>query len=215
MTIPPHEPSTPYNTPPPQFPPTPPGTGSANNSGVPQPVSEIRHQDVIESETPPVSLPRPSTGATPGSEELPEQAPGNGRRGHASTVAVALSLILAVLAVASTAVMWTQMRNMEGEITRLSAANDGVDSQQQELSATVSALSGDLDALQNASGVPLSTYLENLNSRASQAQRDARDAQIRSDLVASRTDELVSCVNEYMRIVADSGGGYYRFYFCK
>lgn len=126
-----------------------------------------------------------------------------------------IAAVVALAAVVLAGVAWNQARQLE---TQLAATQDelaDVTAEQRDLSSTVSAVAGDVGDLQAATGESLSSYLAGLDRAVAQAQSDAQDAQFASQSLAARTEALVECVNDYMKTVGDSGGGYYRYYFCQ
>lgn len=96
-----------------------------------------------------------------------------------------------------------------------------------ELEAKVAKLSGEQAAISSDFG-SLPEAIANLDDRVDQAVdlattaqfgvaavgEDAQDARRQADDAYSRADSIAECVNTYMKTVGDSGGGYYRYYFC-
>lgn len=109
-----------------------------------------------------------------------------------------------------------------------SARNIQLQEQVDALRAQQAEVDGALAALDERTGTSLAEYLEGLDARLSDAEAVASGAGSRADSamtragyaedyafsVNSRLDAVVECVNEYMKTVGDSGGGYYRYYFC-
>ena len=53
-----------------------------------------------------------------------------------------------------------------------------------------------------------------LESRMDDVENATVDSYTGFTSVNQRVEDLESCVNDYMKTVGDSGGGYYRYYFC-
>lgn len=135
--------------------------------------------------------------------------------GRLPLLVAGVAAIVAFAAVVLAGVSWNQARQLE---TQLAATQDElaeVNADQRNLASTVSAVAGDVGDLQAATGESLASHLAGLDRAVAQAQSDAQDAQFASQSLAARTEALVECVNEYMKTVGDSGGGYYRYYFCQ
>ena len=96
-----------------------------------------------------------------------------------------------------------------------------------ELEAKVAKLSGEQAAISSDFG-SLPEAIADLDDRVDQAVdlattaqfgvaavgENAQDARRQADDAYSRADSIAECVNTYMKTVGDSGGGYYRYYFC-
>lgn len=96
-----------------------------------------------------------------------------------------------------------------------------------ELEAKVAKLSGEQADISSDFG-SLPEVIADLDNRVDQAVdlattaqfgvaavgEDAQDARRQADDAYSRADSIAECVNTYMKTVGDSGGGYYRYYFC-
>ena len=96
-----------------------------------------------------------------------------------------------------------------------------------ELEAKVAKLSGEQAVISSDFG-SLPAAIADLDSRvdravelattaqfgAAGAIEEAQDARRQADDAHFRADSVAECVNTYMKTVGDSGGGYYRYYFC-
>jgi hypothetical protein len=70
----------------------------------------------------------------------------------------------------------------------------------------VSSLSTEISNMQSA--------LILLESRTDEVEGAAVGSYTGFSTLNQRVEDLESCVNDYMKTVGDSGGGYYRYYFC-
>lgn len=212
------EPKTPYNTPPPPFPPKAPG-GFVAPPAIPAPPSASGPAAPPATPPPAVQAPRPASPppAMPPTFSTEPGAPGDAGSGgtRLPLVVAAVAAVIALAAVVFAGASWNQARQLE---TQLVAAQDqlaDVVSEQRGLASTVSAVAGDVGDLQAATGESLSSYLAGLDRAITEAQSDATDALLTAESLSGRTQALVECVNDYMKTVGDSGGGYYRYYFCR
>ena len=62
--------------------------------------------------------------------------------------------------------------------------------------------------------VNMQSALVLLESRTDDVEGAIVDSYTGFSTLDQRVDSLESCVNDYMKTVGDSGGGYYRYYFC-
>jgi len=192
---------TPYNTPlPGSLPPTP---SASTQGGTPVPP------------TPP-QAPRPA--APPQAPSAAARAPlASGKISTLTVVALAvacLSLILGLIGVGVGVSAQARSTQLQQQVDQLKA-------QQAEVDTT-------LAALDQRTGTSLADYLQGLDERLSQAESRANSALGRADEAATnarfaqdyaaavdfRVDDVVACVNRYMKTVGDSGGGYYQYFFC-
>ena len=209
MSTPP-EPRNPYNTPVPGNPPTPqaPPIGPGGTSRPP-------------------GMP-PGPGAIPGGRNRegsnktfnPVGTEPSGSAGQSRTFPVtalvisATALLLGGLGVGVGVLAYTTNSSLQQEVDALRAQQAEVDTA--------------LASLNERTGEGLADYLQDLDWRvsaaenaasgaATDAQRAAGMAQYAEDYafsVDSRLGGVVECINTYMKTVGDSGGGYYRYYFC-
>lgn len=96
-----------------------------------------------------------------------------------------------------------------------------------ELEAQIAELSGEQTAISSNFG-SLPNAIADLDNRIDQAVdlattaqlgavaagEEAQDARRQAEDAYFRADSIAECVNTYMKTVGDSGGGYYRYYFC-
>ena len=143
--------------------------------------------------------------------------PASGKPSTLTIVALAvagLSLVLALIGVGVGVSAQARSAQLQQKVGELEAQQDAID--------------GTLAALDQRTGTSLAEYLEGLDARLSTAEATASSASSRADEAASRAgfaeeyassvdfrlDEVVDCVNRYMKTVGDSGGGYYQYFFC-
>ena len=165
----------------------------------------------------PPQPPRPAP-PTQAASQPPSAAPVNGKPSTLTIVALAvagLSLILAVIGVGVGVSAQARSTQLQAQVDELAAQQAEVD--------------GALADLDQRTGTSLVEYLEGLDTRVSDAEATARGAFSRADEAASsasfaeesaysvgfRLNAVVECVNRYMKTVGDSGGGYYRYVFCR
>lgn len=112
----------------------------------------------------------------------------------------------------------------------VSAQLRSVDLQKQvnDLQTQQDEVNGALAALDQRTGISLGEYLEELDARIVQAEtltrgfldrvdetaRSVRFAEEYAYGVDVRLDEVVTCINRYMKTVGDSAGGRYQYFFC-
>ena len=154
-----------------------------------------------------------------GSAVIPEaaMAPAKARK-RAGTVTLVLACVALVVAAASLAAAFlfrAQATELQGQVETLRSQQAEAIAQQASMNAKLSDLTGQVGELEAATGESLSTYLSGLSSDVASAEAAAQDAYLLADEVSRRTDRFVQCVNTYMETVGDSGGGYYRYYFCQ
>lgn len=191
---------TPYNTP---LPGSPPAPSAATPGAAPTPPS------------PPIAPKANALAVSPGTPASPP--PGSGKPLTLTIVALAvagLSLILALIGVGVGVSAQARSVQLQQQVNQLEAQQDAAD--------------GTLAALDQRTGTSLAEYLEGLDARLSKAEATANGASDRADEAASRAgfaeeyassvdfrlEEVVACVNRYMKTVGDSGGGYYQYFFC-
>jgi len=71
------------------------------------------------------------------------------------------------------------------------------------------------DTQATAGGQSLASELRAADRRIESLEDDLAEAKFGSNLTALRVQAFVECVNTYMRVVGDSGGGPYRYNFCR
>lgn len=168
--------------------------------------------------TPPLP-PRGSTASAPTpAASTPEAARLASRKPSALTVlalaGAGLSLILGLIGIGVGVSAQARNVQLQQELDQLEAQQDAVDST--------------LAALDQRTGTSLAEYLDGLDFRLSRAESMASGAASRAEAAASRAgfaedyafsvdsrlEEVVDCINRYMKTVGDSGGGYYQYFFC-
>lgn len=209
MTTPP-QPPTPYNTPVP---------GSIPSSHVPP---------TGQAASGPGAGPSRGVGANPGEPLQPGAAHSSvpAVTGSSAGIKKARALPIAALVVAGVSLLLGGVGLIFG-ITAFSA-NAELRKQVDTLRAQQAEVDTALASLNERTGEGLADYLQDLDRRvsaaesaaneaASEAQRAAGIAQYAEDYAFSvdgRLGGVVECINTYMKTVGDSGGGYYRYYFC-
>lgn len=165
---------------------------------------------------PPPRAPRAhAPAASPGIPGSPP--PASGKTSTLTIVALAvagLSLTLALIGVGVGVSAQARSAELQEQVNRLEA-------QQAEVGGT-------LAALDQRTGTSLAEYLEGLDARLSKAESTASGAASRADAAAGRAgfaedyaysvdfrlEEVIECINRYMKTVGDSGGGPYQYFFC-
>lgn len=71
------------------------------------------------------------------------------------------------------------------------------------------------DTRANTGGETIASELRTADRRIEELEDDLAEAKLGSNLTALRVQAFVECVNTYMRVVGDSGGGPYRYNFCR
>lgn len=154
-----------------------------------------------------------------GSAVMPEaaMAPAKTRqRGSVLPIVLAgVALVVAAASLTAALMFRVQATELQSQVETLKSQQDEANAQQASLDAKLSDLTGQVGELEAATGESLSTYLSGLSRDVSSAEAAAQDAYFLAEEVSRRTDRFVECVNTYMKTVGDSGGGYYRYYFCQ
>lgn len=90
---------------------------------------------------------------------------------------------------------------------------EALEDQVAQLSLEQGEISSQFGSLPEAFGV-LADRIAQVEMEASSARSAAEVANQRADDAQFRAEDIVRCVNRYMKTVGDAGGGRYTYYFC-
>lgn len=150
-----------------------------------------------------------------GSAVIPEAAVPTGTRPRMPAIALVvavLAVLVAGVGVVAALSMRTQLAQVESELEALQEAQGRIQATQASIEAELATLGGQVGNLEAAASQPSVSPGE---SNAMTALATASDAYQLASGVDFRLDQVVNCINEYMKTVGDSGGGRYQYFFCQ
>ena len=142
----------------------------------------------------------------------PDDAPPTDGTHRRPVLFVVVGVVLLALAVVSL-VSLTQALNanakvadLQSQIATLSQEQAQIASTQAKVDSNFGSLPSELDAL--------GTRITDVQQSVRAAGSSASEAIIAARQARVRADDIARCVNKYMKVVGDSRGGSYRYYFC-